>query len=378
MRRRAALLAAAMLAVAPAAGGRGEAAPSQEVIAWSAPVLPTPTGAGPVGLRTMELRDTSRRDPWDPARVRESMVSLWYPAQASKAPRAHYVTARESEMILRLHRVEGVPADLLSRTRVHARVAAPPLAAAGSGRPLVLVSPGFALPRSSLTGLAEELASRGYAVAAVDHAYESPAIRHPDGRVTGCLACERDPDGAVVATTRAADLSFVRRRLIRSAGAGGLPRLDPSRVALVGHSMGGAATFEALRTDPGFAVGVNMDGTVHTAGRTRVGKPFMLLGAGEHGRPGVDRTWDRAWEDLSGWRRRFSVFGAGHLSFTDYAPLLERIGRAGKSVTLPAGDGSRITRELIVAFLDERLLNLFGPRLDAVEQHRPEVRRHGG
>ncbi|MGN9762091.1 alpha/beta hydrolase family protein [Streptomyces sp. SD31] len=377
VRRCAALVVAAMLAVAPAAAsGPGVAAPAPEEAAWTAPALPAPTGARPVGLRTTELRDTSRRDPWNPARVRELTVSLWYPARASTAPRARYVTVRESEMILRRHRVEGVPADLLSRIRVHARVAAPPVAAPGRGLPLVLLSPGFALPRSSLTGLAEELASRGYAVAAVDHAYEAAAIRHPDGRVTGCLACERRPEGAVVAATRAADLSFVRQRLIRSARAGGLPRLDPSRVALVGHSMGGAAAFEALRTDSGFALGVNMDGTVHTSGTTTVERPFVLLGAGEHGRPGSDRTWDRAWQDLSGWRRWFSVDGAGHLSFTDYAPLLERIGRAGPDVTLPSGDGSRITRELIVALLDERLPHRFGPRLDAVAQHLPEVRRH--
>lgn len=378
-RRCAVLLATVMLAVAPAANGRSAADPPPGTAAWTALALPAPTGTRPIGVRTTQLRDTSRRDPWNPSRVRELMVSFWYPAQPSHAPRARYVTARESEMILRLHQVEGAPADLLSRTRVHAREAAPPLAVPGRGMPLVLLSPGFSLPRSSLTGLAEELASRGYAVAAVDHAYEAAAISHPDGRVTGCRACKRGTEGAAVSATRAADLSFVRQRLIRAAGAGDgtLPPLDPSRVALVGHSMGGAAAFEAMRTDPGFAAGANIDGTLQTGGRTPVDKPFMLLGAGEHGRPGADPTWDRAWRDLSGWRRWFAVGGAGHLSFTDYAPLVERTGRAGEGVTLGSREGSRITRELIAAFLDERLLHRSWSGIDAVAQHRPEVRRHG-
>ncbi|MGA4846180.1 alpha/beta hydrolase family protein [Streptomyces sp. G5(2025)] len=382
LRRCGVLVAAAMLAVAPAAANGRSAAepPPPRTAAWTAPVLPAPTGALPVGLRTTELRDTARRDPWNPDRVRELMVSFWYPARPSQVPRARYVSARESEMILRRHRVEGAPADLLSRTRVHARTLAPPLPAPARGLPLVLLSPGFSLPRSSLTGLAEELASKGYAVAAVDHAYEAAAIGHPDGRVTGCRACKRGTDGATVSATRAADLSFVRERLLRSAASGGgaLPPLDPSRVALVGHSIGGSAAFETLRKDTGFAAGVNMDGTFHTTGRSTVRRPFMLLGAGEHGRPGADPTWDKAWRDLSGRRRWFAVDGAGHLSFTDYAPLIERIGRTGKDVTLPARDASRITRELVTAFLDEQLLHRPWSGPDAVAQHRPEVKRHGG
>ncbi|MEU4146704.1 alpha/beta hydrolase family protein [Streptomyces parvulus] len=380
-RRSTALVAALLLAVAPScAGGRSAAAAPAPKVARVAPTalpaLPAPTGALPVGLRTTQLTDTSRRDPWNPGRHRELALSLWYPALPSRAPHASYVTARESEQILRFHRVKGVPADLLSRTRVHARLAPPSLPAPARGLPLVLLSPGFALPRTSLTGLAEELASRGYAVAAVDHAYEAPAITHPDGRVTGCEACERRPEGARVAAVRAADLRFLRERLLGSPGTAGLPPLDPARVAVVGHSMGGAAAFEALRTDPGFAAAANLDGTVHTAGKGPVDRPFLLLGAGEHGRPGADPSWQRTWRDLSGPRRWLSVRGAGHLSFTDYAPLLERTGTAGPGVTLAASDAQRITRELVAAFLDERLRQ-HGPRLDTAAADDPAVVGHG-
>lgn len=123
-RRCAALAAALLLAVAPSCeGGRSAAAAPAPEVARDAPALPAPTGALPVGLRTTQLSDTSRRDPWNPDRHRELTVSLWYPALPSRAPHASYVTARESELILRFHRVRGVPADMLSRTRVHARLA---------------------------------------------------------------------------------------------------------------------------------------------------------------------------------------------------------------------------------------------------------------
>ncbi|PRH80393.1 hypothetical protein C6N75_04530 [Streptomyces solincola] len=82
--------------------------------------------------------------------------------------------------------------------------------------PLVLLSPGFSMPRSTLTTLADDLASRGCVVAAVDHAYEAVGRAFPGGRVLTCLACEQvatDQERAQVAVGRARDLSFVLDRL---------------------------------------------------------------------------------------------------------------------------------------------------------------------
>ncbi len=54
----------------------------------------------------------------------------------------------------------------------------------------MVLSPGFTNSRSTLTALAEDLASHGYVVAGIDHTYESFATAFPDGRVTTCLARE--------------------------------------------------------------------------------------------------------------------------------------------------------------------------------------------
>ncbi|WP_338080357.1 hypothetical protein [Amycolatopsis rubida] len=51
-----------------------------------------------------------------------------------------------------------------------------------------MLSPGFTKQRGTLTALAEELASHGYAVVAVDHTYENVGQSFPDGRVTACVA----------------------------------------------------------------------------------------------------------------------------------------------------------------------------------------------
>jgi hypothetical protein len=54
----------------------------------------------------------------------------------------------------------------------------------------VVLSPGFTLNRATLTTLAEDLASKGYVVALVDHAYESFGTTFPGGRTLTCVACE--------------------------------------------------------------------------------------------------------------------------------------------------------------------------------------------
>ena len=145
--------------------------------------LPEPTGHHPVGTTWLWLNDKSRSDPWvAAAATRELMVSLWYPAQPSSAPHAQYMTSRESELMLTDAGITDVPLDLLSTTRTHATRDADPVAGQHDA-PLVILSPGYGKPRMTLTALAEDLASHGYVVAAVDHTYESVATTFPDGRV---------------------------------------------------------------------------------------------------------------------------------------------------------------------------------------------------
>ena len=114
----------------------------------------------------------------------------------------------------------------------------------------MVLSPGFTQPVSTLTSLAEDLASRGYVVAGIDHPYESHATPLADGRIAECLACDSESDpgfGAVVAEGRAG------RRLLRARPAAlGVGRRRPDRpvaVAMAGHSIGGASAIAAMLND---------------------------------------------------------------------------------------------------------------------------------
>ncbi|WP_395577037.1 alpha/beta hydrolase family protein [Streptomyces sp. BK79] len=349
--------------------------------------LPRPAGRYAVGVQILRLSDPRRRDPWVPSAHRELMVSVHYPARAGTGAAAAYMTREEARLLLEARGLAGVvPAETVSGVRTHARVDARP----AYGRfPMVLLSPGFSMPRSTLTTLANDLASRGYVVAAVDHAYESVGTAFPGGRVLTCLACERvdtDQERARVAVGRAHDLSFVIDRLtaLRASsgtihGHSGFPfarMIDSRRIGVAGHSIGGAAAAAVMRRDPRVRAGVNLDGNFFTplAGAGMEGRPFMMMGtSAAHGPTAPDSDWQGAWTRLDGWKRWLTVAGAEHFSFTDLPVLADRLGLFDPAAPLSGERSWQLTRDYTAAFFDTHLRGMARPLLDGPAADRPEV-----
>jgi predicted dienelactone hydrolase len=146
-----------------------------------------------------------------PKENRSLTVDLWYPAQvAAGAAREVYTAALPSEP-------PAAPAKF-SVPGIAVRDAPP----AGTGYPLVVVSHGYSNTPAAMTWLTENLASKGYVVA---------AIRHEDPPIT---------DKAKFAEPlmrRPLDIAFVTRTLQSLLGRQHL--IDPGRTALIGYSMGG-------------------------------------------------------------------------------------------------------------------------------------------
>ena len=359
------------------------------------PFLPEPTGPCPVGTTSLWLTDTSRPDPWVAGvTARELMVSLWYPATSPDGRRAPYMTRAESELQLTSRGITGVSHDALSTTQTNAVSDATP---AGRQRslPLVVLSPGFTNSRSALTALAEDRASHGYVVAGIDHTYESHATAFPDGRITTCLAREarRREEGfqEKLMAGRAADVSFVLGELTGAHPAWqGAGLIDPSRMAMAGHSAGGAAAIAAMLADSRIRAGIDMDGaTAATIPDHGLSRPFLFLGKQSNYTPGSGgavtpgtrdwkllrgavTTWERDWELLTGWKRWLVVAGAVHASFTDLALLADQSG-IDIGAGLPGARSLDITRAYVRAFFDQQLRGKPQTLLDQPSPRYPEV-----
>ncbi|MFI7414953.1 alpha/beta hydrolase family protein [Streptomyces sp. NPDC049627] len=360
-------------AESPSAAAASVASESSASSAAVSARLPRPTGTHAVGRTTLHLVDQDRPDPWVPsAGARQLMVSLYYPARpGTGGPTAAYMTLEEARHLLELRNV-AVPPETISGVRTWAHTDARP----APGRfPLVVLSPGFTLPRATLTGLAEDLASRGYVVALVDHPYENSGTTLPDGQTLPCAICDVPPsdNGSAVAESRAQDVSFVLDRLTGRHPAWRYARvIDAKRIGMAGHSIGGNAAAATMAADARVRAGVNMDGTffapVPATGLD--GRPFLMFGAKD--RPPLDTTWDQTWSDLDGWKRWLSVTGADHGSFTD-VPLLADLVGIPDTAPMPYLRSQALTRAYVAAFFDLHLKGVPQPLFDGPSPDNPEV-----
>ncbi|WP_327673070.1 MULTISPECIES: alpha/beta hydrolase [unclassified Streptomyces] len=371
-------LSAPFLGAAPAvSAGTEQTAPRAQYS--SGLELPPLTGPYPVGRRTLHLVDRNRTDPWVPtAGGRELMVTVAYPARSARGLPAAYMTDEEAQLLLEARGLGGVvPRETVAGARTHAHVGARP---APGHFPLILLSPGFSMPRTTLTSLAEDLASRGYVVASVDHAYESVGTAFPGGRTLTCVACDRvgtPEEQAAVVRGRAKDMSFVISELTSGRQAGAVARvIDRNRIGIGGHSIGGATAAATMAADSRVRAGVDLDGDLllHPAAAGLGRRPFMMLGAESTHSPDNRTTdWPEAWNHLNGWKRWLTVAGAEHFSFTDLPYLAGQLGLSDPAVPLSGERGWRITRDYVSAFFDLHLRNISQPLLNGPTATHSEV-----
>jgi predicted dienelactone hydrolase len=367
-------VAAAIAVLAGAATAATSAAQSPMPVALT---LPAPSASTPIGTRSLHLVDRSRRDPFARARRdRELMVQLSYPAtRATPEPPGAYMPAGTAAVIEGL---TGVAPGTFGALRVHARPAAP---AARRRHPVVVVSPGFAVPRGLMTVLVEELAARGFVVVALDHTHEALAVEFPGGRLeTGGLPQDL-PTLRRALAVRVADVGFVLDRLSALNRRGPFARrLDLSRIGMVGHSLGGATAAATMLVDRRVRAGVFLDGTpLGAVVRRGLRRPFMLMNS----QGTFERDSDRQafWARLRGPRFNFVLTGAGHYAFTDLAALAPRFGpdippglAAFPTGEIGAERAVAAVRAYVRAFFARFLRERPAPLLDSPSPAYPEVR----
>jgi predicted dienelactone hydrolase len=177
-----------------------------------------------VGFKTMHLVQHGQIDVLAPDAAngtavladRALTVQLWYPARPpATAARVVYEAGLPSE--------PPAPAAHFSIPGIAVRGAPP----AGTDYPLVIVSHGYSNDPVAMSWLTENLASKGYVVAAIAH--DDPPITD---RTRFAQPLMRRP----------LDIAFVAQTLQRTLAD---HLVDPTRIALVGYSMGGYGVLTA-------------------------------------------------------------------------------------------------------------------------------------
>src|SRR5581483_11163809 len=212
--------------------------------------LPAPTGKYAVGTTVLPVEKlqstrTSRR------------VQLWYPAISKSAGQpAAYVPDPDIVRVLRAEQFLNLPDcifDAWRSMKLAARMDAP---IAQLGRlPLVMIAPGAGMSRISYSYYAKQLASDGYIVATVDFSEGGFLVR--DGK-----RVQEAPDAAdeagfgKQAQHMAAHMSDLGNELLTNPADLKLPlvrgiatHIDPTRIAAIGHSLGGAAALDLCMAD---------------------------------------------------------------------------------------------------------------------------------
>jgi len=276
--------------------------------------LPDASGH-PVGVTQMHLVDHARTDPWTHTGERDVVVSAFYPARHAPLSPARYLRPAVANAIAAGFQMPAAP---LRAVRGHAGTDT----VARSGRhPVVLVMPGAGLFRSSVTLVAEDLAAHGYVALAIDHPGDAAAAEQRRGGIRPIapefLAGLAAGDVSKAAGVRIADVRFVLDRLAAIDRGGVLRhRLDRTRIAMVGHSIGGSTAANVMLVDRRVDVAINYDGDYFLAAAERApARPLMTMtgGADDNQRDFFARQ--RAGGLL------VTLAGAQHESFTDLSFL---------------------------------------------------------
>lgn len=248
-----------------------------------------------VGCRSFEWQDTQRTDPYDGSK-RVINVRVWYPVEKAQIKDKKYPSAPYYEDLGRAaSRLKWSTRKVreLRGGKTQALIKAP-IASVGGRFPLLIFSPSLGGNLSLYTYYAERLAQKGFIVAGVNHLYESEYVVYKkqvipsrvdfyDSLKTLKIPTQITAEGYRLARDQrlkvlGQDLIFCLNQLLKQNHTTFAGKINPTKVGVWGHSIGGAAAVFAAYLEPRFVAVVNLDGTPPgIALQQGIKAPFMFI-----------------------------------------------------------------------------------------------------
>ena len=237
-------------------------------------IIPPPNGSYGVNVKSLELIDTSRLDPFAPTPQNRSLVvSVFYPsapANACSLHLEHYLPKKVAAFEDQQLAPEGVQNGTLEKLRLSLCKPSLEIVDQLSKTPVVLFSPGLGTSRLFYSIIAQAVASNGYVVVSVDHPYDADIVEFPDGKVVFAANISTIDQIAFDVQVRTADISFVVDQLqepgfFRKVLPGSNVTLAANVVGMYGHSLGGAAqpTFSQIWPHLNWKLGLELLNSTH-------------------------------------------------------------------------------------------------------------------
>lgn len=346
------------------------------VVGGTTTSLPPPTGEFGVGVSRHVIPFRNHDDPVWPGNVStEYLATAYYPTE-EPGQTTRYM---EPELAEIYEKGWNITAGSLANLTAMLAPGAPYLPLSLSQGPTIVFNPGGMGPPSSVyTAIITDLVSRGYVVFALDHVYEQPFVRYPNGTGVRGLPLDFQYDLDFVErlheARRRATLHFIHYlpQLVEGLGA----RFATTGLGVFGGSLGGSLAFAAALGSNEVDAAVNLDGTlwgdlVANDSSVDTGKPVLFLATAGHSGDG-DPSWATfpAWQ--TGWWRLLSVAGTLHSDWSDVT-FWKQFGMNKATGDI---DGRRmidLSREYIGAFFGRHLRGEDAPILDAPAEEWPEV-----
>jgi pimeloyl-ACP methyl ester carboxylesterase len=352
--------------------------------------IPKPSGPYGVSLRTMELTDSQRLDPFSPrTHVRNVMISAFYPgvlANQCSTMFVDYMPPATAAIEDQYYSQYGLPNGTFESPKLSLCKESVHMTGRIQDFPIILFSPGLGDSRLLYSALAQYVASFGYLVVSIDHPYDANVVEYPDGTLILGANISTEAQIELDVRTRAQDVSFILDQL---SSVSTVRRLFPSiksalkthKVAMYGHSLGGATAAVAMLNDSRIIGGANLDGSFFgPILRHSLRRPFLIFGH-EGKNQSTDASWNATWPQLHGWKIELMLHGAQHATFSDLPLLaeilgLDRILPPEAKLLLGSIDGARaldILSKYLIAFFEFVQKGISSPLLQGPDKRYPEV-----
>lgn len=339
--------------------------------------LSHPTGPYKVGRVSYDWTDEARTDTesTNPQAKRQLLAVIWYPAVHPTGPLAPYLPAAEMKAADKENDLLGKllthnPHKIITNSYDQAT-----LASSARPFPVVILQPGLGRVSTDYSVIAENLASQGYVVISSSPTYIADEVDFNDGRIVKAAENLSLPDTEDIFskqfTAKAdkimdlwqGDIKFLmdKATAINDDRANLFYHsMNTQTFGLVGHSFGGAASYQVCKADARCKVAVDLDGTLFGDTAAQSTAPLLLISTDYSGA-------DKSSQKENNFNRRvalnnqgptyhISIKGTSHMNFSDLALRLSSVMRLfGILGSIDGQKGLKIANTYTVQMLDHYL-----------------------